>query len=166
MKLQTSCWLIFTCDQPDVIHEHPINRENVDRGCVEFQENNGNCGILVGYVDDGGYCYANRDPSVLSEVLTDKYKKLAHWMHANKLVINSDKTHLMVLGSRRHASLRNQVTVEAEHFQITPSESEKLLGCQLHQNLEWKAHFRDGKASLLCQLTSRINGLRKVSINA
>ena len=87
-------------------------------------------------------------------------------MHANRLVINSDKTHLMVLGSRRHASLWYQVTVSADDFQITPSESEKLLGCQLHQNLDWKAHFRDGKASLLNQLTSRINGLRKVSINA
>ena len=72
----------------------------------------------------------------------------------------------MVLGSRRHAPLINQVTVKAEDFKIPPRECEKLLGCQLHQNLEWKAHFRDGKASLLCQLTSKINGLRKVSINA
>ena len=26
-------WLIFTCDQPDVIHEHFIDRNETDRGC-------------------------------------------------------------------------------------------------------------------------------------
>ena len=26
-------WLLFTCDQPDVIHEHVIDRKEVGRGC-------------------------------------------------------------------------------------------------------------------------------------
>ena len=159
-------WLIFTCDQPDVVHEHELDKERVDRGCSDSQESTEECGILVGYVDDGGYCYADRDPVKLSTVLTSKYEKLADWMHANKLVLNSEKTHLMVMGSRRHYALRSQVKVMAGDFQIGLSESEKLLGGQLQQNLEWNAHIRDSKSSLMSQLTNRINGLRKVSINA
>ena len=55
-------WLLFTCDQPDVIHEHVVDREDVDRGCstgdqVErsqaraSDEVGGGCGLMVGYVD-------------------------------------------------------------------------------------------------------------------
>ena len=46
-------------------------------------------------MDDGAYSYGEADPAVLSEVLTRKYDKLEQWMHANNLVINPDKTHLM-----------------------------------------------------------------------
>ena len=28
-------WLCFTCDQPDVIHEHPVNGQDLHRGCGE-----------------------------------------------------------------------------------------------------------------------------------
>ena len=156
-------WLIFTCDQPDVIHEHIMNREKVDRGCADH---GGGYGVLVGYVDDGGYCCADKDPAVLSHVLTTKFCKLAEWMHSNKLVLNSDKTHLLVLGSRRHINLTALVTVKAGESTIRPSESEKLLGGQLHQNLGWASHIRDHSSSLLRQLSCRINGLKKVCVNA
>ena len=26
-------WLCFTCDQPDVVHDHPVNGQALDRGC-------------------------------------------------------------------------------------------------------------------------------------
>ena len=176
-------WLIFTCDQPDVIHEHHIDRQQADRGCSNRNEAaygehggdiaqagtsqpDGGCGVLVGYVDDGAFSYACEDPLELSNVLTSKYNKLAEWMNSNKLVINPDKTHLMVMGSRKHASKRKEVSLLAEGFVIKPSETEKLLGGQLHQGLEWNQHLRDHKGSLLRQLTSRMNGLKKVSVNA
>ena len=50
-------------------------------------------------MDDGAYSFSHYDPAVLSDVLSAKYK-LAEWMNANKLVINADKTHLMVMGKR------------------------------------------------------------------
>ena len=28
-------WLIFTCDQPDVIHDHQVNIKKIDRGCSD-----------------------------------------------------------------------------------------------------------------------------------
>ena len=60
-------WLCFTCDQPDVIHDHPVDGQDLHRGCfhdVQGQERpsqdvepaaiqEGDCGTLVGYVDDG-----------------------------------------------------------------------------------------------------------------
>ena len=85
--------MCFTCDQPDVIHHHPIDGHDLHRGCgtvdyglevadlpvvaVEGQGDHldhgkgtvpaeGSCGELVGYVDDGAYSYAHTSPVVLS----------------------------------------------------------------------------------------------------
>ena len=130
--------------------------ENVDR----------ECGELVGYVDDGAYSYSHSDPVVLSRVLTEKYTLLENWMNNNKLVINPDKTHLMVMGTKKSARLRQQVSMMAGNFQIKPTETEKLLGGQVHQSLKWNHHIVDNKSSLIRQLTSRINGLKKISKNS
>ena len=109
-------WLCFTCDQPDIVHEHPVQREDPNRGCVSTEHSsspggNGDCGMLVGYVDDGAYSYANEDPKILSNVLTQKYSLIEEWLNGNKLIINPDKTHLMVMGSARMSDKRNQVRI-------------------------------------------------------
>ena len=118
---------------------------------------------MVGYVDDGAYSYAHVDPVVLSEVLTRKYRLLEDWINGNKLVINPDKTHLMVMGPKKISAQRNQVTIQAGPYTILPTVSEKLLGGNLHQSLKWNDHIRDNKSSIMNQLTSRINGLKKIS---
>ena len=76
----TSLWLCFTCDQPDVVHDHPLDGEDLQRGCQvqtllsePTARGAAACGELVGYVDDGAYSFANSDPYVISEVLTQKH---------------------------------------------------------------------------------------------
>ena len=126
----------------------------------------GDCGMLVGYVDDGAYSYAHSDPTILSSVLSSKYELLEDWMNCNKLVINPDKTHLMVMGTRKSAVKRNEVNINVGASTIYPTETEKLLGGQLHQSLQWNHHIRDHESSMMKQLTTRINGLKKISTNA
>ena len=94
-------WLCFTCDQPDVVHDHPVDGQDLHRGCLApvdatqvLEEGGhgdqgvggGDCGELVGYVDDRAYSYAHSDPTVISRVLNEKYKQLEEWMNNNKLV--------------------------------------------------------------------------------
>ena len=49
---------------------------------------------------------------------------------------------------------------------IKPSETEKLSGGHIHQSLKWNEHLANNKSSLLKQLNSRINGLKRASRNA
>ena len=86
--------------------------------------------------------------------------------NSNKLVVNQDKTHLLVMGSKKSAAGRREVSIKAGPFTIFQTESEKLLGGQLHQSLEWNNHLCDHESSLVRQLTTRINGLKKISANA
>ena len=168
-------WLCFTCDQPDVVHEHPVDGQHHQRGCAGsggqhvgniVPGGDGDCGDMVGYVDDGAYIYAHEDPTVLSEVLSRKYSLIEDWINGNKLVINPDKTHLMVMGPRKISEKRSRVIIQAGPHTISPTVSEKLLGANLHQSLKWNDHIMDNKNSIMNQLTSRINGLKKISRNS
>ena len=80
-------------------------------------------------------------------------------MVANKLVINDEKTNLMVMGNKSNKVVREQVELKAGNFSIKPAKIGKLLGCELSDDLKWKQHIRDSEKSLLRQLTSRANGL-------
>ena len=85
------------------------------------------CGGTVCYVDDSTYSLAQSDPDVLSNTLTDQYQVISKYMAANKLVINDDKTHLLVLGTKAMDQNRGMVRMQAGNHTIMPSKKEKLL---------------------------------------
>ena len=86
-------------------------------------------------------------------------------MAANKLVINAENTHLIVMGTKATAVRKNEVTTQAGKHIITPTRTEKLLGGYICENLKWREHLVGSEQSLARQLTSRLNGLVKVSMN-
>ena len=84
-------------------------------------------------------------------------------MNSNKLVINSDKTHLLVMvGRGAIAARRMEVHVLAGQDQIEQSVSEKLLGGIIHNSGRWNNMIRHGKSSIVSQLSGRLNGLKKL----
>ena len=149
-------YIIFTNDIPDLVHDHPVSYQDTEPPCVP-------CGSTVCYVDDGTFSVGHTDPEVLSQKLSDQYKIIADYMAANRLVINGDKTHLVVMGTKQTAAHRNDVKLEAGPHTILPSSKEKLLGAQISQDLKWKQHILGSDESLTRQLTSRINGLSLLS---
>ena len=155
-------YILFTNDLPDVIHTNHEQSLSYKQPTMKCEP----CGSLVNYVDDGTYTYSHSDPNMLSTMLTSKYKVIEEYMVGNKLVINADKTHLVVMGSKKHEAARQTVELRAGQHLISPSATEKLLGCSINENLKWQTHIQTGESSLMKQLTSRLNALQKVSIHA
>ena len=118
------------------------------------------------FVDDRTVIFSHKDPAIISQVLSSHYNKIAEYMASNKLVINDDKTHLLVMAPRRLAGRRQEVVVQAGEFNITPTETEKILGIRIHQSMTWNHHVKNGEGAVLRQLTTRVNGLRKLSNRA
>ena len=87
-------------------------------------------------------------------------------MAANNLVINAEKTHLVVMSAKNLSARVRNVKLKAGNHTILPSISEKLLGGHISQDLKWKQHFLDSEDSLVRQLKSRINGLAIMSSRA
>ena len=57
------------------------------------------CGGLVCYADDSTYTVTAQYEVQLSAKLTSKFKVMANYMDENRLCINTEKTHLLVLCS-------------------------------------------------------------------
>ena len=70
------------------------------------------------------------------------------------------------MAPRRMSEKRNNVKIKAGEFIIRPSESERLLGIRVHQSMLWNEHIRDAEGSVIKQLTTRVNGLRKLTNRA
>ena len=91
------------------------------------------CRELCCYVDDS--TFSSTDLAILSEKLSEHYRKLADYIGDNKLVINDGKTHLLVMGGPKFKAVRQQVNINTGTDTVTPVETEKLLGLNIHQSL-------------------------------
>ena len=115
---------------------------------------------------DCTYSHGTRDPHGLSSELNLQYKRISEYMTANKLVINDDKTQLLVVAPKHASQLRNQVALQAGDHVIRPSSTAKLLGGIVSEDAKWKQHILTHDHSLISQLTRRINGLNLISARA
>ena len=152
-------YILYTNDIPDLAHKHPVSTSQPTPYCHD-------CGGTVCYVDDSTYSLAQSDPDILSSGLSEQYRIISSYMSANKLVINDDKTHLLVLGTKAMSVKRDRVTMQAGNHTIMPTQQEKLLGCIVSDNLKWRHHILDGDQSMIRQLTSRVNGLSMIAAKA
>ena len=86
-------------------------------------------------------------------------------MGRNKLVLNSDKTRLLIMtSSKQHRNHQNfNITLDTGTEIIQPVSEERLLGGVVSNDLKWNNHVQDNKKSLIVILTSRVNALSKVS---
>ena len=86
-------------------------------------------------------------------------------MNSNKLVINSEKTHLLIMtSSKNHKKHGNyEITLNTGTEIIQPWDSELLLGGIISNDLKWIQHIKNYKKSMINQINRRLNALRKIS---
>ena len=152
-------YIIFTNDIPDLVHDHPVSYKDPQPACQP-------CGSTVCYVDDGTYSIGSPDPAVLSDTLTNQYNKISKYMVSNKLVINDDKTNLIVMAKKGAWVNREAVELQAGEHTIQPIKTVKLLGGHISEDLKWKEHLLTNESSVIRQITSRVNGLCLISARA
>ena len=123
---------------------------------------------LVIYADDNTpSCAANTLENLESET---KYiaKKSVDWFLKNDMVVSSEKTKLLMIGSAKNR--RNKIPdnyepwIELEDEKIKLSTSEKLLGIVINNTMEWNHHIygNEEELGLLRTLSKRIGFLSKI----
>ena len=123
------------------------------------------CGSLCIFADDSTFSASNKDIGQLKNTIKEKYEVIADYMGKNRLIPNSEKTHLLAMSSsRNHLQHGNfGVTLDTGNEEIEPSTEERLLGATVSNDFKWSKHVWDGKKSLVTILTVKINALRKVA---
>ena len=93
-------YTIFTNELPQVVHEedcpHLVNGD-ASLFTIQCQE----CGGLCCYADDSTYTVTGKDPLELCTKLSHKYNIMAEFLTDNKLKVNDEKTHLLVMTTRQ-----------------------------------------------------------------
>ena len=152
-------YIIFTNDLPESVHKHLAKNDSF------FNSDCKQCGSMCCYADDSTFTISGKDPTELTRIIAEKYKSIATYMNQNKLVLNSDKTHLLVMASSQKHKKHNNfgIVLDTGAEIIQPISDERLLGAKISNNFLWNKHIRDDEGSMFRSLTSKINALFKIS---
>ena len=118
------------------------------------------CGIDA-YADDSTMSATAPDIPSIGQALTESCSIVSKWMWANKLKLNADKTHLLLVGTaERLRTVREPVPVEMEGLTLAegPDKCELLLGVMIQADLKWHGQF----GILHEKLKTRLAGLMKL----
>ena len=121
------------------------------------------CGGLCCFADDSTFTVSSQDQDTLEEKLNVKYEVMAKYLGNNKLKLNDDKTHLLIMTTKHKRRLMNiQTTIFTDQEEIKPIKTE-LLGIYIQDDLKWNEYIQNNGKSLLRQLSTRLNALRIIS---
>ena len=161
--LGPSLYSIFTCDFPEVVHQEDCPQK-IENPTVQNRTMCDECGGVVCFADDSTYTVTAQDEHELSFKLSGKFQVMSEYLTENRLCINTDKTHMMVLCTeqkRRHIDTK-KVTLDTGSEIIEATEVEKLLGYEVHQNLGFGTFLMNGKESVMSSLSNRIGALKSI----
>ena len=82
----------------------------------------------------------------------------------NRLKLNDDKTHLIVMGAGNDQL--DEIKMSTTSTIVRSSSHGKLLGCWVNNDLKWTGHIQDSEISLLSSLNTRTFVLRKLQKTA
>ena len=159
-------YTIFTNELPEFVHKHyPQDQQGTTKLFnTHFQD----CGGICCFADDLTFTISNKDPIVLQQDMNNKYKDIVSYMAMNKLFLNTDKTHVLIMTSAVHHKKQGNfgIALHTGAETILPSENERLLGAQISNDFTWNEHVIGNDKSMVKMITSRINALRKISWSA
>ena len=67
---------------------------------------------MVTFVDDATSYFGHQDPAEVTRVTNKNFTAIESYMHANKLKVNSDKTHLLVVTKSGGGEVRGRLADE------------------------------------------------------
>ena len=151
-------YIIFTNDLPEIIHHHE-DSENWEQW-PPFNLPCSECGGICAFADDSTFSVSRVNPVDLNHAINVKYREIATYMAANRLSLNSEKTHLMIMTSSRQHRINEDfgIVLNTDVGLIYPSFNERLLGVQVSNDFTWNEHV----LQLVKSLTFKLNGLCKV----
>ena len=93
-------YTLYTLDFPEVIHKEdcPLKREDHP---IKFITMCSECGGICCYADDSTYTVTAKNAEELSIKLETNFRIMSEYLTENRLCINTDKTHLLVMSTKQ-----------------------------------------------------------------
>ena len=124
-------------------------------------------GESVIFVDDDSDVVQNKNPELLQNLIESEANNSAEWLKDNKLCVAAEKSKLLIVGSTKLKSSVRSTTlkIKVDGKDIVESESEKLLGVVMDNDLTWKSHLygNEDNEGIVSQLSKRLGVLKKLA---
>ena len=109
------------------------------------------------FADDTSLLYSNKSLKKLNKHVNHDLSLLCHWLRANKISLNADKTELILFRSRKKV-IPKSLNFKINGQRILPASSAKYLGIILDEHLTFEDHIK----ILLPKLSRAIGILARV----
>ena len=123
-------------------------------------------GEAVVYVDDDSDVVHAADPKELKRLIQQEATNSANWLNDNRLCVAGEKSKLLIIGTNKlkKQKLREKLTIKVDGKDIVETDSEKVLGIVINNQLSWKNHLYgdENHEGLVTQLSKRLGILRKL----
>lgn len=150
-------FLIYTLDLPLLLHD--LHHEPAEElSCNQPSTST--------YVDDWIVSIREIANRTLQEGIDLTMAKLQDYMSANRLVMNKDKTLLMVISKDRSKQEQARIPNVDPELVVLPKNNMKILGTNISNNLKWNFHISESQDSLLAQMHKRLTMLRLLAKSA
>ena len=91
------------------------------------------------FADDSTTTYSNSNLNITLNTVKKEFSKVLEWLTANKLIINLQKTHLMVFTNKKRP---HSISLNINGNTILETTETKFLGVILDNQLSWHAHVK------------------------
>ena len=95
---------------------------------------------MVLFADDSNLLLKGKKPEDIANLANGELDKIQDWFAANKLLLNADKTKLIVFSSRKCRARPTDVRLQLNGSIIKQVEHETFLGLELDETLKWYPH--------------------------
>ena len=85
--------------------------------------------------------------------------KITDYMNSNTLVINEDKSKLLVITNKNEIRDNIQLKIEGKDKPITPQRSMVYLGTHIQDDLKWNQYVADGPENLAKKLKQKLSAI-------
>lgn len=94
------------------------------------------------YADDTTIYTAAETTEQALETLSIDANSTMDWYRQNKLIVNVEKTHLMVIGRRYRKMEINEAKLVLQDVELRPEQTVSYLGVSLDDQFKWKDHVK------------------------
>ena len=92
------------------------------------------------YADDTLIYFASKSVNEIQAQLTSDLTNVLSWLHANFLILNLEKTKIMLVGTHQRTAKADELVIEISNTRLERVNKFKYLGVLLDNILSWKDH--------------------------
>ena len=95
---------------------------------------------FVLFADDTNIFYSHKDINSLNNIINREINKVSNWFKANKLSLNTKKTHFMYFRHHSH-NINTPIYINIDGTPLEQKNNSKFLGVIIDESLTWNQHI-------------------------